>query len=93
MRRATLALLFAATAACTPTRAAPTGGTATVAAVSDGDTIDVDFGGDIEAVRLLGIDTPETHHPTPPVECFGAEASARTWSQCARSNSMAARSM
>ena len=78
MRRATLALLFAATAACTPTRAAPTGGTATVAAVSDGDTIDVDFGGDVEAVRLLGIDTPETHHPTKPVECFGAEASART---------------
>ncbi|MBL8777028.1 MAG: hypothetical protein JNK12_13885 [Acidimicrobiales bacterium] len=60
------ALLFAATAACTPTRAAPTSGTATVAAVSDGDTIDVDFGGDVEAVRLLGIDTsnPAKLHPS-----------------------------
>lgn len=78
MRRAVLALLFAATAACSPSRAAPTDGTATVVAVSDGDTIDVDFGGDVEPVRLLGIDTPETHHPTRPVECYGAEASART---------------
>jgi micrococcal nuclease len=29
-------------------------------------------------VRLLGIDTPETVHPTKPVECFGREASRRT---------------
>ena len=25
-------------------------------------------------VRLIGIDTPETVHPTKPVECFGKEA-------------------
>lgn len=46
--------------------------------VTDGDTIDVDIAGHHEAVRFLGVDTPETHHPTKPVECFGAEASART---------------
>ena len=82
MRHLTLATLLSAilvlAGACSPTRAAPAGGTATVVAVTDGDTIDVDFGGDVEAVRLLGIDTPETHHPTKPVECFGAQASART---------------
>ena len=81
MRRVILALLLAlATAACTPTRAAPSAadGAATVVSVTDGDTIDVDLGGAHEAVRLLGIDTPETHHPTKPVECYGAEASART---------------
>ncbi len=82
MRQLALATLLSAVltlaGACTPTRAAPADGTATVVAVTDGDTIDVDFGGDVEAVRLLGIDTPETHHPTKPVECFGTEASART---------------
>ena len=78
MRRILVAALLVLAAACAPSRAAPADGTATVVEVSDGDTIDVDFGGDVEAVRLLGIDTPETHHPTKPVECFGAEASART---------------
>ena len=81
MRRSALALLLvtiALGAACSPSRAAPADGTATVVAVSDGDTIDVDLGGNTESVRLLGIDTPETHHPTKPVECYGAEASART---------------
>lgn len=81
MRRITLALLLAAclvTAACSPSRAAPADGAATVVQVDDGDTIDVDLGGHRESVRLLGIDTPETHHPTKPVECYGAEASART---------------
>ncbi len=73
-----LVLVGAVTTACSPSRTAPADGTATVVEVSDGDTIDVDFGGDVEPVRLLGIDTPETHHPTKPVECYGAEASART---------------
>ena len=31
-----------------------------------------------ETIRLIGIDTPETVHPTKPVECFGPEASAFT---------------
>lgn len=50
---------------------------ARVVSVVDGDTIVLDLGGTHESVRLLGIDTPETSHPTRPVECYGAEASAR----------------
>lgn len=47
--------------------------------VLDGDTIVVQRAGDAqETVRLLGVDTPETHHPGRPVECFGPEASAFT---------------
>ena len=77
MRRfVTLALL--SLLACSPSRATPGDGSATVTKVDDGDTIEVDIGGRDETIRLLGIDTPETHHPTQPVECFGAEATART---------------
>ncbi len=43
--------------------------------VIDGDTLVLD--GD-EKVRLIGVDTPETVHPTRPVEYFGREASAFT---------------
>jgi len=50
---------------------------ATVARVVDGDTIRVAIGGREEAVRLIGIDTPETVAPERPVECFGPEASTR----------------
>jgi micrococcal nuclease len=50
----------------------------TVVGVVDGDTIDVARGDDTDTVRLLGVDTPETHHPTQPVECFGPEATAYT---------------
>jgi micrococcal nuclease len=47
--------------------------------VLDGDTIVVRRGhGHEETVRLLGVDTPETHHPTKPVGCFGHEAAAYT---------------
>lgn len=46
--------------------------------VADGDTINIEFRGDVHTVRLLGIDTPETHHPTKPVQCFGPEASEFT---------------
>ena len=49
--------------------------------VTDGDTIRVRFdSGDMERVRLTGIDTPETKDPRTVVECFGAEASAETHS-------------
>jgi len=44
--------------------------------VIDGDTIEISFGEAVETVRLLGIDTPETVHPTKPIECFGPEASS-----------------
>jgi micrococcal nuclease len=49
-----------------------------VTRVDDGDTIVVARGSETDVVRLLGIDTPETHHPTKPVQCFGPEASAFT---------------
>ena len=39
--------------------------------VVDGDTL-VLSGGD--RVRLIGVDTPETHHPSKPVQPFGPEA-------------------
>jgi micrococcal nuclease len=50
----------------------------TVVEVVDGDTIVVRFGRGRETVRLLGVDTPETKHPTKPAECFGKEASEYT---------------
>lgn len=43
--------------------------------VIDGDTIELADG---ETIRLIGIDTPETVHPTKPVERFGREAKAFT---------------
>lgn len=46
--------------------------------VYDGDTVAVRMGGNIEKVRLIGIDTPETKDPRKPVQCFGPEASAYT---------------
>jgi micrococcal nuclease len=49
--------------------------TATVTRVIDGDTIEVTFNGKEEEVRFLLIDTPETKHPSKPVEPFGPEAS------------------
>lgn len=46
-----------------------------VVEVIDGDTIKVDFGGQIETVRLIGIDTPEIPSPYhSEEECFGREA-------------------
>jgi micrococcal nuclease len=47
-----------------------------VVRVVDGDTIHVLVGGRREKVRYIGVDTPETHHPAKPVQCFGREASA-----------------
>ena len=49
--------------------------------VVDGDTVVVDDGHGSETVRLLGVDTPETVHPTKPVQCYGPEASAFTKSR------------
>jgi len=66
-------LLFAGACASAPTEAV----IPTVAEVVDGDTIIITNGSSREIVRLLGIDTPETVDPNRPVQCFGAEASAR----------------
>lgn len=46
--------------------------------VIDGDTIVVEMDGKHEKVRLIGVDMPETVHPSKPVEYFGKEASEFT---------------
>lgn len=46
--------------------------------VIDGDTIDIEIGGRDERVRLIGINTPETHVEDGPPECFGPEAAQFT---------------
>lgn len=53
-----------------------------VVQVLDGDTIVVrGAGAPDETIRLLGVDTPETHHPRKPVQCYGPEAAAYTTSR------------
>jgi len=55
---------------------APSAQTATVVRVVDGDTLVVKIDGAEKHVRLVGIDTPETHKPGVKVECGGPEAAA-----------------
>lgn len=43
--------------------------------VVDGDTIHVFVAGEDRTVRLIGVDTPETVHPSKPVQFYGKEAS------------------
>jgi micrococcal nuclease len=43
--------------------------------VVDGDTIELTSG---QKVRFIGVNTPETHHPTKGLECYGKEAEAYT---------------
>lgn len=45
---------------------------------ADGDTITVDMNGQKETIRMIGVDTPETHDPDTPVQCYGPAASAYT---------------
>ncbi len=52
-----------------------TGKLVKVVKVIDGDTIKVETG---EVVRLIGIDAPETVHPSKSLACFGKEASQKT---------------
>lgn len=53
---------------------------ARLVSVTDGDTINVSLNGRTEPVRLILIDTPETHDPNDPPECYGQEATAYlTW--------------
>jgi micrococcal nuclease len=47
-----------------------------VTRVVDGDTIHVWTGGHDEAVRYIGVDTPESVKPGTPVQCFAKAASA-----------------
>jgi micrococcal nuclease len=83
-----LLLLVAAGAAGATSRGALDGGdeqaagdaaggadTGSVVKVVDGDTIHVQVGDTREKVRYIGVDTPETKHPTKGVQCFGQKAS------------------
>ena len=47
-----------------------------VVKVVDGDTIHVLAKGRRVKVRYIGVDTPETHRPGTPVQCYGRAASA-----------------
>jgi micrococcal nuclease len=47
-----------------------------VTKIVDGDTIHVLIGGRREKIRYIGVDTPETHKPGTPVQCYGRAASA-----------------
>ncbi|MBL8159685.1 thermonuclease family protein [Candidatus Saccharibacteria bacterium] len=61
----------------TPDDPAPPG-QYTVIDVADGDTIYVSMDGIRESIRLVGVDTPETHHPSKPAQCYGTEATQFT---------------
>jgi len=52
------------------------GGAARVVRVVDGDTVVVQRGGQIEKVRYIGVDTPESVKPGTPVQCFSKAAAA-----------------
>lgn len=72
-------VVVAAAAGATGIAVAQSGGPedrdrATVVRVIDGDTIDAEVNGDVERVRLLNVDTPETKHPEEAVQCLGPEA-------------------
>ena len=49
-----------------------------VTRVTDGDTISVKLYGQVQPVRLIGVDTPETVALGQPVGCFGKKASSYT---------------
>lgn len=55
--------------------------TAEVTRVIDGDTLQVEMNGTLDRVRLIGVDTPETVHPTLGEEPYGKEASRFTKEQ------------
>jgi micrococcal nuclease len=57
-------------------RGATASGEGRVVKVVDGDTIHVYVGGRREKVRYIGVDTPETKHPTKGVQCYGRAAAA-----------------
>jgi len=50
----------------------------------DGDTIAVNMNGSVEIVRFIGVDTPETHKPNTPVQCYGPDAAAHTKSEISK---------
>ena len=67
------ALHEAATGTTAPTGTGVAARVVEVQHVSDGDTFSTTDG---TTVRLIGVDTPETHKPATPIQCWGPEASA-----------------
>lgn len=59
-----------------PRQATPAFSGATVLRIIDGDTIEVEYQGQRETVRDIGINTPETRHPRKGIEYYGKEAKA-----------------
>ena len=55
----------------------PSAQAADVVRVIDGDTIEVTISDAVYTVRYIGVDTPETKHPTRGVELYGPEAAER----------------
>lgn len=53
-------------------------GSYTIAYYVDGDTIAVKMNGQVNTVRFIGMDTPETHKPNTPVQCYGPTAAEHT---------------
>lgn len=56
----------------------PPAGFYRVTEFADGDTVVVSMNGRDERVRFIGVDTPESHHPTKPKQCFSSQASQYT---------------
>src|SRR5688500_14397009 len=79
MRRGTGGILVVALAlgACGRGEAAPADGSGAATRVGDGDTLHVKLGSTTEKVRLIGINTPETHGSGGLKECYGQEATKR----------------
>ena len=55
--------------------APPRAAQAILVRVVDRGTFEVRIGGEVEDVRLIGVDTPETVAPGEPVQCYGPSAS------------------
>lgn len=72
--RSAALLVGALLATLTLTACEETGVDAVVTNIVDGDTIDVEYDGQEQRVRLLNIDTPETVDPDVDPECMGPEA-------------------
>lgn len=68
-----VAVLALSVAACdSPPPPPPTH--AVVVDTIDGDTLRAEIAGVRETIRIIGVDTPETKHPTKGVQCYGPQA-------------------
>ena len=75
-RRGVVILVCGALSASCTAAQVPPPTHAVVIETIDGDTIRAEISGVRETVRIIGVDTPETKHPTKGVQCFGPEAAA-----------------